>query len=111
MQSSTSAVTCSTSTVKSNFKYKCHVFGQQEATFSGVQLQGDMVLIARFYLKHKADDVTNEIFTDHLDQPFTVYDEETLVAWTAVPLVLCTDDSKKLLFSVVFYSRILLNNY
>ncbi|KAK3090147.1 hypothetical protein FSP39_009490 [Pinctada imbricata] len=89
VQSSTSPVTCSTTAVKSNFKHGYHVFGQQEATFNDVDMQGDMVLIARFYLRKRQQDV-DDFSADHTMEA-TVYDEETLVAWTAVPLVLATE--------------------
>ncbi|XP_050401529.1 uncharacterized protein LOC126818261 isoform X2 [Patella vulgata] len=83
-QSGIGPVTCSTTAVRSNFKQGYHVFGQQEASFSDVQLQGDMMLIARFYLKKKTpgpEDV-------HFDNPeASPYEDETLVAWTALPLV------------------------
>lgn len=77
--------------MKSNFKYGYHVFGQQEATFSNVDMQGDMVLIARFYLRKRQDTNYDEsIIHDH-QQEATLYDEETLVAWTAVPLVMSNE--------------------
>ena len=86
VQSSTSPVTCSTTSVKSNFKHGYHVFGQQEATFNDVDMQGDMVLVARFYLRKRQTDMDD--FAPDQAQEATVYDEEALVAWTAVPLVL-----------------------
>ncbi|XP_052098307.1 uncharacterized protein LOC127733070 isoform X1 [Mytilus californianus] len=92
VQSSTSPVTCSTTAVKSNFKYGFHVFGQQEATFNNVDMQGDMVLIARFYLRKRQDIVTDDIILHDQQHDATLYDEETLVAWTAVPLVMSTED-------------------
>ncbi|XP_076083618.1 uncharacterized protein LOC143054468 isoform X2 [Mytilus galloprovincialis] len=92
VQSSTSPVTCSTTAVKSNFKYGFHVFGQQEATFNNVDMQGDMILIARFYLRKRQDIVTDDIILHDQQNDATLYDEETLVAWTAVPLVMSTED-------------------
>ncbi|XP_071144774.1 uncharacterized protein [Mytilus edulis] len=92
VQSSTSPVTCSTTAVKSNFKYGFHVFGQQEATFNNVDMQGDMILIARFYLRKRQDIVTDDIILHDQQHDATLYDEETLVAWTAVPLVMSTED-------------------
>lgn len=91
VQSATSPVTCSTTAVKSNFKHTYHIFGQQEATFHDVQLQGDMVLIARFYLKKRKEETTQDMFLEPTTQEATLYDEESLVAWTALPLVLCAN--------------------
>lgn len=91
VQSSTSPVTCSTTAVKANFKYGYHVFGQQEATFHDVQLQGDMILIARFYLKKRPQDAIDDMFLEPQAQEASLYDEESLIAWTAMPLVLCAD--------------------
>ena len=54
-------------------------------------MQGDMVLIARFYLRKRQDvNIDDVILHDH-QQDVTLYEEETLVAWTAVPLVICTE--------------------
>jgi hypothetical protein len=107
VQSSTSPVTCSTTAVKSNFKYGYHVFGQQEATFSNVDMQGDMVLIARFYLRKRQDVAVEEVILQDQQQDVTLYDEETLVAWTAIPLVLSTEGDK-IICSLVFIVRLLL---
>lgn len=107
VQSSTSPVTCSTTAVRSNFKYGYHVFGQQEATFSNVDMQGDMVLIARFYLRKRQDVSVEEVILQDQQQDVTLYDEETLVAWTAIPLVLSTEGNK-LICSLVFLLRLLL---
>ncbi|KAJ8305994.1 hypothetical protein KUTeg_016539 [Tegillarca granosa] len=93
VQSSTSPVTCSTTAVKSNFKYGYHVFGQQEATFNEVDLQGDMVVIARFYLRKRQQDLLDDYVPGDQAQEATLYDEETLVAWAAIPLVLSNDQS------------------
>ncbi|XP_056018546.1 uncharacterized protein LOC125668024 isoform X3 [Ostrea edulis] len=90
VQSSTSPVTCSTTAVKSNFKHGYHIFGQQEATFSDIDLQGDMVVIARFYLRKRQTDLS-EFAADPANEA-TLYDEETLVAWSAIPLVLCAEN-------------------
>lgn len=90
VQSSISPVTCSTTAVKSNFKQNYHVFGQQEATFNDVDLQGDMVLIARFYLRKRQSEPSG--FEADQGNEATLYDEETLIAWTAIPLVLCTEN-------------------
>ena len=95
VQSSTSPVTCSTTAVRSNFKYGYHVFGQQEATFNDVEMQGDMVVIARFYLRRRPQDLTDEFVLPETIEP-TLYDEETLVAWATVPLVLSSDLCKSL---------------
>ncbi|XP_022315185.2 uncharacterized protein LOC111119376 isoform X3 [Crassostrea virginica] len=89
VQSSISPLTCSTTAVKSNFKQGYHIFGQQEATFNDVDMQGDMVVIARFYLKRRQKEVS-DFETDQVNG--TLYDEETLVGWTAIPLVLCTEN-------------------
>ncbi|XP_052774398.1 uncharacterized protein LOC128212988 isoform X3 [Mya arenaria] len=90
VQSTTSPVTCSTTAVRSNFKYGYHVFGQQEATFQEVEYQGDMVLIARFYLKKRQSDMMDEfMMPEQGGQEPTLYDEETCVAWAALPLVNC----------------------
>ncbi|XP_062610172.1 uncharacterized protein LOC134271939 isoform X3 [Saccostrea cucullata] len=90
VQSSISPVTCSTTAVKSNFKHGYHVFGQQEATFNDVDMQGDMVLIARFYLRKRQTDLSD--FAADPTNEATLYDEETLAAWSAIPLVLCTEN-------------------
>ncbi|XP_052257875.1 uncharacterized protein LOC127862678 isoform X3 [Dreissena polymorpha] len=92
VDSATSPVTCSTTSVKSNFKYGYHVFGQQEATFQDVNYQGDMILIARFYLKRREVDVYDEfqVADQGVLEP-TLYDEESCVAWAALPLVICDD--------------------
>lgn len=90
VQSSISPVTCSTTAVKSNFKQNYHVFGQQEATFNDVDLQGDIVLIARFYLRKRQSEPSG--FEADQGNEATLYDEETLIAWTAIPLVLCTEN-------------------
>lgn len=107
VQSSTSPVTCSTTAVRSNFKYGYHVFGQQEATFSNVDMQGDMVLIARFYLRKRQDVSVEEVILQDQQQDVTLYDEETLAAWTAIPLVMSTEGNK-LICSLVFLLRLLL---
>lgn len=90
VQSSISPVTCSTTAVKSNYKQNYHVFGQQEATFNDVDMQGDMVLIARFYLRKRQSEPSG--FEADQGNEATLYDEETLIAWTAIPLVLCTEN-------------------
>ncbi|ESO88244.1 hypothetical protein LOTGIDRAFT_234580 [Lottia gigantea] len=83
-QSGIGPVTCSTTAVRSNFKQGYHVFGQQEASFSDIQFQGDMMLIARFYLKKKPAG-PDDVYFDN--QEVSPYEDETLVAWTALPLV------------------------
>uniref|UniRef100_A0A8W8LP49 Uncharacterized protein n=1 Tax=Magallana gigas TaxID=29159 RepID=A0A8W8LP49_MAGGI len=90
VQSSISHVTCSTTAVKSNFKQSYHVFGQQEAIFNDVDLQGDMVLIARFYLRKRQSEPSG--FEADEGNEDTWNDEETLVAWTTIPLVLHTEN-------------------
>lgn len=59
VQSQSSPVTCSTSSVKSNFRVGYHVFGQQEATFYDVDVRPDMVLIVRFYLQRRSQRTYN----------------------------------------------------
>ena len=102
VQSATSPVTCSTTAVKANFKHGYHVFGQQEATFHDVQLQGDMLLIARFYLKKRPQDALQDMFMEPSAQEASLYDEESLVAWTALPLVLCANNGERLNFCCFF---------
>ena len=86
-QSSSSAVTCSTTAVRSNFKHLYHVFGQQEALFHDVSIAPDLVLIARFYLRKR----TAYLAEEFVDQPPTesqhMFAEESLVAWAALPLL------------------------
>lgn len=93
VQSATSPVTCSTTAVRSNFKYGYHVFGQQEATFEDVEFQGDMVLIARFYLKKRTQDNLDDFMMPAVgaSQEPSLYDEEACVAWAAIPLVHSTE--------------------
>ncbi|XP_046327915.2 uncharacterized protein LOC124111997 isoform X2 [Haliotis rufescens] len=88
VQSSTSPVTCSTTAVRSNFKHGYHVFGQQEATFQDVAFQGDMILIARFYLRKKLGGYVDDLYLEPHSQEASLYDEEALIAWTAIPLVI-----------------------
>ncbi|XP_053395521.1 uncharacterized protein LOC128555844 isoform X2 [Mercenaria mercenaria] len=93
VQSSTSPVTCSTTAVRSNFKFGYHVFGQQEASFQDVEYQGDMVLIARLYLKKRQSDLIDDfIMPDQGAQEASLYDEETCVAWSFLPLVQCDEN-------------------
>ena len=54
-QCMSSPVTCTTTAVRSDFKHTYHVFGQQEALFPGVHLARDLILIARFYLRRRAE--------------------------------------------------------
>ena len=94
VQSATSAVTCSTTAVRSNFKFGYHVFGQQEASFQEVDFQGDMVLIARFYLKKRNSDIMDDfVMPEQGGQEPSLYDEETLVAWGTVHLVACDEST------------------
>ena len=92
VQSATSPVMCSTTAVRSNFKYNYHVFGQQEASFQDVRLSGDMLLVVRFYLRrqmptgHGSDTGRAGKDAANVQQ----YGEEALVAWAAIPLVLST---------------------
>ncbi|KAH9523455.1 hypothetical protein Btru_040051 [Bulinus truncatus] len=86
VQSATSPVMCTTTAVRSNFKYYYHVFGQQEASFQDVKMTGDMILVARFYLKKQIKNQIDE--TDPANMTGPQYGEETLVAWAAIPLVL-----------------------
>ena len=96
VQSSTSPVTCSTTAVRSNFKYGYHVFGQQEATFDDAEVQGDMLLIARFYLKKRHQDNVDDFnFPEAAAQEPSLYDDETCVAWAAVPLILASESKYK----------------
>ena len=76
----TGPIECITSAVTSNFKYKRHVFGQQEATFNGLTITDDMLVIARLYLQ-LAD--TSIEFTDEKD---TLTHAKSLVAWGVLPL-------------------------
>ncbi|KAL3869337.1 hypothetical protein ACJMK2_042031 [Sinanodonta woodiana] len=93
VQSATSPVTCSTTAARSNFKYGYHIFGQQEATFQEVDIQGDMVLIARLYLKKQEQPQDDFMLPESVVQDPTLYDDENLVAWAALPLVTCSDSS------------------
>ncbi|CAL1538632.1 unnamed protein product [Lymnaea stagnalis] len=86
VQSATSPVMCSTTAVRSNFKYNYHVFGQQEASFQDVKMSGDMLVVARFYLKKQISGPNDGTDPANLTGP--QYGEETLVAWAAIPLVL-----------------------
>lgn len=69
------------------------MFGQQEATFNDVDLQGDMVLIARFYLRKRQSEPSG--FEADEGNEDTWNDEETLVAWTTIPLVLHTESKQE----------------
>ncbi|XP_069128656.1 uncharacterized protein [Argopecten irradians] len=91
VQSSAGPVTCSTTAVRSNFKHGYHVFGQQEATFSDIEMQGDMILMARFYLRKRQQDDSDDYLIQDNAQEATLYDNETLVAWGAIPIVLSSD--------------------
>ncbi|XP_013082308.1 uncharacterized protein LOC106067643 isoform X1 [Biomphalaria glabrata] len=86
VQSATSPVMCTTTAVRSNFKYFYHVFGQQEASFQDVKMTGDMILVARFYLKKQIKNQIDE--TEAANTTGPQYGEEALVAWSAIPLVL-----------------------
>ncbi|RUS83083.1 hypothetical protein EGW08_009169 [Elysia chlorotica] len=92
VQSATSPVMCSTTAVRSNFKFNYHVFGQQEASFQDVRLSGDMLLVVRFYLRRQVRGSqggdTPRAGRDAANVP--QYGEEALVAWAAIPLVLST---------------------
>ena len=66
-----------------------------------------MVLIARFYLRKRQDVAVEEVILQDQQQDVTLYDEETLVAWTAIPLVLSTEGDK-IICSLVFIVRLLL---
>jgi len=56
--------------------------------------QGDMVLLARLYLKKRASDTLDEFYMpEQGGQEPTLYDEETCVAWAALPLVKCDDST------------------
>ena len=55
-----------------------------------------MLLIARFYLKKRPQDTLQDMFMEPSAQEASLYDEESLVAWTAIPLVLCADNGKLL---------------
>jgi hypothetical protein len=48
-----------------------------------------MVVIARFYLRKKQTDVS-DFAADPVNET-TLYDDEALVAWSAIPLVLCSE--------------------
>ncbi|GFR57810.1 coiled-coil domain-containing protein 17 [Elysia marginata] len=90
VQSATSPVMCSTTAVRSNFKYNYHVFGQQEASFQEVRLSGDMLLVIRFYLRRqvRGGQSSDTARTGRDAANLQQYGEEALVAWAAIPLVL-----------------------
>lgn len=50
-----------------------------------------MILIARFYLKKQSQEGFEDYFLEPLAQENTLYDEETMVAWSVIPLVLCAN--------------------
>jgi hypothetical protein len=96
-QCTSSPVTCTTTAVRSDFKHTYHVFGQQEALFPGVALAYDLVLVARFYLRRRAQvgDGGGGALTDVYDiqvRDNRSLDEQTLVAWAAMPVMLVHDD-------------------
>ena len=91
---------CSTTSVRSNFKFNYHVFGQQEASFQEVRLSGDMLLVARFYLRKQLN--TNNEVTDGGPQ----YGDEQLVAWAVVPLVVSLQGGKLVLYTVKLTSLV-----
>ncbi|XP_077980871.1 uncharacterized protein LOC144436074 isoform X3 [Glandiceps talaboti] len=78
------AITCTTTPVRSNYKYGYHIFGQQEALFNDVNFQTDMILVARFYLRQrmKAENIPDDIAAE-----VPLLDEEKLIAWSVMPLV------------------------
>ena len=53
-----------------------------------------MLLIARFYLKKRPQDALQDMFMEPSAQEASLYDEESLVAWTALPLVLCANNGE-----------------
>ena len=86
MQAGNSPVTASTNTVQSNFKYKYHVFGRQEAMFNGIELRTDIILVIRFYLHRQL----NDGYDDHsvgLRQEDGAPEDQDLVAWATMPLM------------------------
>ena len=103
--SSTSPVTCSTTAVKSNFKHQYHVYGQQEATFEGVELTPDMIVIVRFYLRQRLSHITDE-YEAPPAVDMKLHDDESLVAWAALPLMVpkAPQDGEPILWhiSIVF---------
>ncbi|XP_064626695.1 uncharacterized protein LOC135487166 isoform X4 [Lineus longissimus] len=85
-QSETSPITCSTTAVRTNFKFGYHVFGQQEAIFERIQVKSPIILIVRFYLRRQIRVDNNE---DELEQAeVRLEEEETMVAWGAIPILL-----------------------
>ncbi|CAH1775471.1 unnamed protein product [Owenia fusiformis] len=86
VQSGSTPVTCTTLGVRSNFRYKYHVFGQQEAIFHDVNFRSDMVLIVRFYLRHVGRNISDEFHSDKPEDG-NIYEEETLVAWGAISIM------------------------
>ena len=82
-RNATGPIECITSAVTSNFKYKRHIFGQQEATFNGLTITDDMMVIARLYLRPAGD---NSVDTELTDEKDTVTPGKTLVAWGVLPL-------------------------
>ena len=95
---------CSTTSVRSNFKFNYHIFGQQEASFQDVKLSGDMLLIARFYLRKQLN--ANKEYADGGPQ----YGEEQLVAWAVLPMIQSTQGGnitllQLLLFLIIFFVK------
>jgi len=87
VQSASTPVTCSTKAVRSSFKHNYHVYGQQEAVFHGVDLYEDILVIARFYLRRRVEHGLTDLY-DSQPADNRALDDETLVAWGAVPLML-----------------------
>ncbi|KAL8600700.1 hypothetical protein ACOMHN_057290 [Nucella lapillus] len=90
VQSESNPVTCTTTSVRDNFKQEYHVFGQQVAVFSEVRFQADMVLIALFYLTRRPRSPLVDMYLEPTaklsEDPAEA--EDSLVAWAALPLVL-----------------------
>lgn len=91
VQSAACPVTCCTTAIKSNFKYRYHVYGRQEALFDDVNIHHDMVLLARFYLRQRAERHLQDEM-DEIPQDQRAEDVDTLVAWATMPLMVASED-------------------
>ncbi|XP_074643635.1 uncharacterized protein LOC141900574 isoform X3 [Tubulanus polymorphus] len=91
-QSFTSPLTCSTTAVRSNFKYRYHNYGQQEATFHGVDVRAPIMLVVRLYLRKSRIAIDPDPGADmelggEPPNDNKADDSEILTAWGAVPLI------------------------
>ncbi|KAK2156510.1 hypothetical protein LSH36_211g01013 [Paralvinella palmiformis] len=87
VQSDISPVTASTNIVMSNFKHNYHVFGQQEAIFHSIDLQPDIILVIRFYLRKRLHSDETDDLEFGPGEDFGIDDDEDLVAWASMPLM------------------------